>query len=61
MDKLWFIKQVKQLFVSLVLYVRYYMNVWDVAVLELDSHPDHNKGPTRSPCAWRKTDLLHSS
>ncbi len=32
--------------------VRYYMNLWDVAVLELDSHPDdHNKGPDHAPCA----------
>ncbi len=24
--------------------VRCYMNLWSVAVHELDSHPDHNKG-----------------
>ncbi len=27
------------------------MNLWGVAVLELDSHPDHNKGPDHAPCA----------
>ncbi len=26
-----------------------YMNLWGVAVLELDSHPDHNKGPDYAP------------
>ncbi len=26
--------------------VRCYMNLWGVAVLELDCHPDHNKGQT---------------
>ena len=28
-----------------VIDVRCYMNLWGVAVLELDSHPDYNKGP----------------
>ncbi len=27
------------------------MNLWGIAVLELDSHPDHNKGPDHAPCA----------
>ncbi len=27
------------------------MNLWGVAVLELDSHPDHNKGPDHAPYA----------
>ncbi len=27
------------------------MNLWGVAVLELDSHPGHNKGPDNAPCA----------
>ncbi len=28
-----------------------YMNIWGVAVLELDCHPDHNKEPEHAPCA----------
>ncbi len=31
------------------------MYLWGVAVLELDSHPDHNKGPephTYAPRSW---------
>ena len=31
--------------------VRCYMNLWGVAVLELDCHPDHNKGLDYAPCA----------
>ncbi len=27
------------------------INLWGVKVLELDSHPDHNKGPDYTPCA----------
>ena len=27
------------------------MNLWGVAVLELDCHPDLNKGPDYAPCA----------
>ena len=27
------------------------MNLWGVAVLVLDSNPDHNKGPDDAPCA----------
>ncbi len=31
--------------------VRCYMNLWVVAVPELDSHPDRNKGPDHgAPC-----------
>ncbi len=30
-----------------------YMNLWGVAVHELDSHPDHNKGPDHAPCVYR--------
>ncbi len=26
------------------------MNLWGVAELELDSHPEHNKGTDHSPC-----------
>ncbi len=32
-----------------------YMNVWGVAVIELDNHPDHNKGPDLAPSACPKT------
>ena len=28
-----------------------FMNLWGFAVLELDSHPDHNKGPDQAPSA----------
>ena len=31
------------------------MNLWGVTVLDLDSHPDHNKGPDHSPRAGPKT------
>ncbi len=31
------------------------MNLWGIAVLGLDSHPDHNKGPGYAPCACPKT------
>ncbi len=31
--------------------VRFYKNLWGVAIIELDSHPDHNKGPDHAPCA----------
>ncbi len=26
-------------------------DLWSVEVLELDCHPDHNKGPDHAPCA----------
>ena len=32
--------------------VRFYINLWGVAVLELDCHPDHSKGPYYAPCAY---------
>ena len=28
-----------------------YMSLWNVTVLELDSQPDHNKGPDHAHCA----------
>ena len=31
------------------------MNTWGVAVLELGSHPDHNKGPNHAHCACPMT------
>ena len=31
------------------------MDLWVVAVLVLDSNPDHNKGPDHAPCACPKT------
>ncbi len=31
------------------------MYLWRVVVLELDSHPDQNKGPGHAPCACLKT------
>ena len=31
------------------------MNLCGVAVLELDSHPDHNKGPDHASCDCPKT------
>ncbi len=37
------------------MYVCICMNIWVVAVLELVSHPDHNKGPRHAPCACPKT------
>ena len=30
------------------------MNLWGVAILELDSHPDHNKEEDYVPCACPK-------
>ncbi len=39
------------------------MNLWGIAVFELDSHPEHCKGPDHAPCACPKThpiDILHS-
>ncbi len=33
------------------------MYLWGVALLELDSHLDHNKGPDQVPCACPKTNL----
>ncbi len=47
-------------------YVSSCMNLWGVAVLELDSHPDHNKGPDHAPCDCPKThpkdaSIWHSS
>ena len=27
------------------------MQLWSGAVLKLDGHPDHNKGPDLTPCA----------
>ena len=48
-----------QLFICIeMLEFRYYMNLWGVAVLELNSHPDHNKGPDHAPCAGPKTHLI---
>ncbi len=35
-----------------------YMNIWGVAVLELDSHPGNNKGPDHAPCAGPYTHPL---
>ena len=35
--------------------VRCYMNLWGVAVLELDSHSDPKKGPDHAPYACPKT------
>ena len=29
--------------------IKCYMNLWGVAVLELDSHPDLNNGPDHAP------------
>ncbi len=34
------------------------MYLWGVAVLKLDSHRDHNKGPHHAPCAGPKTHLI---
>ena len=31
--------------------VRCYMNRWGVTVLELNCHPENNKGPDYAPCA----------
>ena len=35
-----------------------YMNLWGVAVPELDSHPDRNKGSDHAPCAGLETDPI---
>ena len=37
-----------------------FMNLWGFAVLELDSHPDHNKGPDQAPCACPETNPIDS-
>ncbi len=38
------------------------MNLWGVAVLELDSHLDHNKGLDHAHCACPKTnDSSHTN
>ncbi len=34
---------------NLLLDVGYYMNIWGVVILELNCHPDHNKGPDYAP------------
>ncbi len=34
------------------------MYLWGVAVLEHDSHPDHNKGPDHTPCACPKNNPM---
>ena len=36
------------------------MNLWGFAVLELDSYPDHNKGPDHAPCACPETHPIDS-
>ncbi len=38
-----------------VMYNYICMNLWGVAVLNLDSHPDHNKEPYHAPYASPKT------
>ena len=38
----------KQMFLNVGL-IYICMNVWGVAILKLDSHPDHNKGPDHRP------------
>ena len=35
----------------IIIYVRCYMNLWDVAVLKLNCYPNHNKGPDHAPGA----------
>ena len=42
-----------QTFYYMSLIYLYYMNLWSVAVFELDSHPDRNKGPDYAPCAFQ--------
>ncbi len=34
------------------------MNLWGVAVPELVSNPDHNKGQNHAPCACPKTYVI---
>ena len=34
------------------------MNLWGLAVLELDRYPDHNKGPDHVICACPKTNNI---
>ena len=37
-------------------------NLWEIAVLEVDSHPDHNKKrPDHAPCACPKIYLIDPS
>ncbi len=38
--------------------IRCYMNLWGVAVPELDSHPDRNKGPYHAPCTCPQTNPI---
>ena len=39
----------------------YLYDLWGVKVLELDSHPDLNKGPDLTPYACPKTNPIHYS
>ena len=34
------------------------MNLWGVAVPELDSHADNNEGPDHAPCAGLKSQTI---
>ena len=38
-----------------------FMNLWGVAVLELDSQPDHIKRPDHVPCACPETHPINPS
>ncbi len=44
------LKGPQRILVCWLLDVRCYMNLWGVAVPELDSHLDRNKGPDHAPC-----------
>ncbi len=45
----------KAAFYNKLIYVCICMNILGVVVLELDSHPDHDKGPDRAPSVCPKT------
>ena len=49
-------------YIKLDMYLYVYNNIWVVAVLKLDIHPDHNKGLDRAACACPMTQsIVHRS
>ncbi len=56
--KICLLKALENIFMSLYFSaVLTSMNLWGVAVLKVDSHPDHNKGPDHAPCVCPKIHL----
>ena len=54
-------KSHKSLYEIMVLLLNYPMNLWGVAVLELDSHPDHKQQGTRPRTLRLSKDPSHRS